>query len=644
MTPDALRHGLHRRRNQVLAIGLVVVAIAAAAVVVVLVTGKKKHDPAVSLRAFATAWSKGHPEEGPLASAVGVTASYRAITAGLHSPAPRVATIGAVNTSGSGKTAKATGQLKVQWTLTGKVAFAYDTTVSLSKDPHGEWVVDWQPATVHAGLRKGDTLLAEVVPGVRAEILGAGGRPLVSEQPVVHVGIEPSRVKNLPSLTSTLARLLQIDAKDLSARVKASAPHAFVDVITLRRPAYEALAPQLQPLPGTVFQTDQQMLAPTRTFARALLGTVGPVTADILKAQPGRFKVGQTVGLSGLQKQYEQQLGGTPGLKVVLHQVASGETSPADVTLLNVAGRPGTPVRTTIDPTIQQAADAALVGQAKPSALVAVQVSTGKVLAVANGPDGGSYDLALTATVPPGSTFKIVSTLALLERGLDPESLVNCTPLATVGSRSFHNAEQEAFGPVPFSVDFARSCNTAFVSLAPRLASDSLTNAAKSLGIGLPLQLGVPAFAGKVPVSTDAVDKAASIFGQGRILLSPADIALSTAAVARGTRVSPQLVGSAAAAAPVTLPAAPLQTLRGLLRLVVTSGTGTALAGVPGAPVYGKTGTAEHGLGPNPKSHAWFTGWQGDVAFCVFVQDGEFGGETAAPIAARFLTSLNAAG
>jgi cell division protein FtsI/penicillin-binding protein 2 len=633
--------GPHRRRNQVLTLllGLALVAVIGV-VVLVSVSGKKRSNPADALTAFATSWSAGHPEAGPLVDAGTVAASYRTITAGLHSSKPTVTVVNPVPTAPADKGASTTGHLHVQWVLTGKTPFAYDTSVRLARDAKsGDWKVEWTPATVHPGLQRGDTLLAESLPGARASIIGAGGRPLVTEQPVVHVGIEPSRVRDLPALTSRLAALLQIDAKDLTTRVKASLPDTFVDVITLRRDAYRALAAQLQPLPGTVFQTDQQMLAPTRSFGRALLGTVGPVTAELIKANPGRFQVGQMVGLSGLQKQYETQLAGTPGVKVLLHHAAGSEAQ-----LLNVAGHPGTPVITTIDPVAQQAAEAALAGQTKPSALVAVQVSTGKILAVANGPDGGSYDLALTAAVPPGSTFKVVSTLALLEGGLDPASPVNCTPLATVDGRTFHNAEQESFGPVPFSVDFAKSCNTAFVSLAPRLADNSLARAAQSLGIGPALQLGVPAYAGSVPVANSVVDKAASIFGQGRILLSPANVALSTATVARGSRVAPSLVTGAAHAtvAPgAALPAGPLATLRGLMRDVVTSGTGTALAGVPGAPVYGKTGTAEHGKGPNPPSHAWFTGWQGDVAFCVFVQDGEFGGDTAAPIAARFLTSLN---
>jgi cell division protein FtsI/penicillin-binding protein 2 len=629
-------------------ITLVVVLLIGGGVAALLtVPSKSKPDASLAaLQVFARDWSAGQPQAGPLVDSRGVAAAYAAATRGLDAGPPKVTVLEpafAPAPSSGGASKARIGRLHVRWALRGGVAFAYDTsaTVVPAANGHG-WQVKWSPTIIHPGLAAGDSLVADTVAPARGPILGAGDRPLVTEQPVVHVGVEPSRVKNLPQLAQQLATLLQIDAESLTTRVKAAAPNAFVDVITLRQADYERLKPQLQPLPGTVFQTGQLPLAPTHDFARALLGTVGPVTADLIKQHPGRYHVGQDVGLSGIQEQYDQQLAGTEGLKVVLRRAAG--SSAADATLLTVAAKPGQAVHTTLDPTIQAAADNALASQAKPSALVAIRVSTGDVLAVANGPNGGAFDLALTGQAPPGSTFKIVTTLALLEGGLQPDTPVACEPTLTVNGRTFHNAEHESFGLIPFHSDFAASCNTAFASLGPRLAPDSLQKAASSLGIGVPLKLGVPAYAGSVPVTTDPVDRAASTFGQGRILASPTAVTTAAASIARGARISPRLVltGTAAAATGTPLPAGPTATLRTLMREVVTSGTGTALAGVPGLPVYGKTGTAEFGSGPNPPSHAWFTGWQGDIAFGVFVQGGEFGGDTAAPIAARFLTALAA--
>ena len=76
---------------------------------------------------------------------------------------------------------------------------------------------------------------------------------------------------------------------------------------------------------------------------------------------------------------------------------------------------------------------------------------------------------------------------------------------------------------------------------------------------------------------------------------------------------------------------------------VVTVGTGVVLAKAPGGPVMAKTGTAEYGAGDKPKTHAWLVGYQGDIAFAVYVQDGQSGGTVAAPVALKFLQDADAA-
>jgi len=83
--------------------------------------------------------------------------------------------------------------------------------------------------------------------------------------------------------------------------------------------------------------------------------------------------------------------------------------------------------------------------------------------------------------------------------------------------------------------------------------------------------------------------------------------------------------------------------LRSLMRRVVTSGTGTAVASAPGG-VIGKTGTAEFGSGNPPPTHAWFIAARGDLAIAVLVERGRSGGSVAAPIAARFFSALGSAG
>ena len=243
-------------------------------------------------------------------------------------------------------------------------------------------------------------------------------------------------------------------------------------------------------------------------------------------------------------------------------------------------------------------------------------------------------------TYAPGSTFKVVSTAALLRDGLDVGDTVKCPTTIEAGGRQFKNFEGGAAGAVPFSRDFAVSCNTAFVSLAPRLAPDALTRTARDYGLGRKLELALPAAGGKVPPGEDAVERAAAMIGQHEILASPLAMALVAATVADGRWRAPRLLAGDPRRPGPALGGSERDTLRSLMRLVVTEGSGTALAGVPGE-VRGKSGTAEFGGGDPPPTHAWFIAFRDDLAVAVLVERGRSGGSVAAPLAARFFNALD---
>jgi len=264
---------------------------------------------------------------------------------------------------------------------------------------------------------------------------------------------------------------------------------------------------------------------------------------------------------------------------------------------------------------------------------------------VANGPDGGTVDTALTGQVPPGSTFKTVSAYGLLQKkAVAPDTAVPCPKTANAGGRDFKNSDGEVLGRVEFHTDFAKSCNTAFVGLAPKLGADGLHRASTDLGLGTAWDLGVESFSGKVSPADSPTELAAAAFGQGRTVVSPIAMANVAASVARGQFRQPRLVLAPAPAKPAAdgakLDDAALTSLRSMMREVVTSGTGTGLRNVPGGPVYGKTGTAEFADG-SPETHSWFIGYQGDVAFAAMIQKGGLGAEAAVPAINRFLTALN---
>ena len=205
-------------------------------------------------------------------------------------------------------------------------------------------------------------------------------------------------------------------------------------------------------------------------------------------------------------------------------------------------GAPGTPVRTTLDRAVQQAADAAVAGAATPAALVAVRPSTGEVLAVANNA-AAPYDIALAGRFPAGSTFKVVTATALLAAGVvRPASVVDCPATTLVYGKRFQNEDRFDLGRVPLRTAFARSCNTTFTGLSQRLDDRALPAAAAGYGVGSRWTLPVPSFGGSVPAPADDTEKAADAIGQGRVEVSPLTMALVSATVARGTAVTPSLL------------------------------------------------------------------------------------------------------
>jgi cell division protein FtsI/penicillin-binding protein 2 len=395
---------------------------------------------------------------------------------------------------------------------------------------------------------------------------------------------------------------------------------------------FAELRSRLDPIPGVFFQRARSRRAPNEGLATQVLGTVGEVTAERLQALGSPYQVGDRVGLSGIEATQERRLAGTPSGEVLLQE--------ADGRMIRVLHRfPGTapePVRLTLDPAVQQAAERALEGVTQPAALVAADAATGDIRAVVSRPLTEQFNRALVGRYPPGSTFKIVTTGGLLGSGLRPEETVPCPAETTAGGRRFVNFEGGALGPVPFTTAFANSCNTAFVSLSTRLSGPALAQAAGGFGFGSSYDIGLPVAGGQFPVPADATELAAAAIGQGRVLASPLHMASVAAAVSSGSWHAPRLLAGAPPGETKPLDGSVAATLRQLTTAVVREGTGTVVA-QPGQDIGGKTGTAEFGTGNPPSTHAWFIGYRRSLAFAVLVEGGGVGGRVAAPLAARFL-------
>lgn len=614
--------------------------------------------PRDAAQALAHAVATADPATVPFTGPDG-PARMTLLLKGMGDRRPTVRVDAADEPGDAGDIASATARLHYEWPAADSAGnrWAYGTTLTLARSGDG-WRVVLTPQALAPGLAAGERLVAVDRPGPRGRILGAGGAVLVTERRVRRIGIDKARLAatgtSTPALLATAARTLAaavgIDPKAYAAQVAAAGPGAFVEAIVLREedPSLPKALAALGGIRGSTAISDTLPLAPTRSFARPLLGTVGPATAEIVQQSQGAVKAGDIVGLGGLQRSRQAQLAGKPG-----YRVSAVATAGATRVLFDGRGDPGQDVTTTLSVRHQVLAERLLSRITEPaSAIVAIRPSTGDVLAAASGPGGQGNSTATLGLYPPGSTFKVVGALGMLRAGLTPASKVPCTASITVDGRVFTNYDAypaSRLGTIPLSSAFANSCNTAMISQRDVVGRPRLVEAASSLGLTADPALGVPAVLGRVPDRTSVVAHAAAMIGQGTVQASPLGMATVAASVAAGRTVRPRLVTTPApetppngvsigpsSGAPAPAPQGPPVTvaegaaLRALMRAVVTEGSAKQL-GLPGA-AMAKTGTAEFGDANPPLTHAWMVGITGDLAVAVFVETGAGGARTAGPL------------
>lgn len=346
--------------------------------------------------------------------------------------------------------------------------------------------------------------------------------------------------------------------------------------------------------------------------------------------------------LDTLRARYGDKAGGTPGIELM---VRHADTETADTSLLTLSeGTPGK-LPTTLSASAQAAAEKA-VKQYSESSVVAVQPSTGEVLAVANH-RADQFNAAFEGTLAPGSTLKILTSAMLIDNGVATmNSPAPCTPTAVWQSQTFSNLKgMDPNEGATLANDFLRSCNTGFIKLidgteANPLTDESLTTEAQErFGLGQDnWKTGITSFDGSVPASPGP-DRAANAIGQGQVQMSPLNMASVTATAITGEFRQPYLVSpdldDRELATAKGLPSSTSAQLKEMMRMTATQGTAQeAMAGLKGD-IGAKTGSAE--VDGQAKSNSWFTGFRGDIAAAAMTQEGGHGGDAAGPIVAAVL-------
>lgn len=349
----------------------------------------------------------------------------------------------------------------------------------------------------------------------------------------------------------------------------------------------------------------------------------------------------------------------------------------------------GGTIRLTLNNEAQEVAMRELNGRT--GAVVAIDAKTGAILALASSP---SFDPNLLAshntdniqtayskldndsrepllnrsiamTLPPGSTFKLITAAAALSSGrFTPDSLIPGPARLKLPQSSHYltNWNGQSCGPnnqTTLAHALAISCNTAFAWLGMKLGAQAIANEAQKFGFDSTFEIPMPAAASRFPTQLDQAQTAMSAIGQYDVQATALQMAVATSGIANnGIVMRPYLVAQVLGpdlsvlenAQPSALSRALTSHQSGLLKKmmvgVVNSGTGTN-ARIPGVTVGGKTGTAE--TAPGKPAHAWFVAWAQtkttNIAVAVVLQNGggarEISGNgLAAPIAAKVIRAV----
>ncbi|GAB3624663.1 penicillin-binding transpeptidase domain-containing protein [Mariniluteicoccus endophyticus] len=600
-------------------------------------------DPAPAVTRLAEGLSKADLTDVP--STVDPAPHLQEIYRGMDGLRPTVTVAGTRRTGQN-----VTADLTYTWPVGGAQPWTYTTQAGLTWQNHA-WTLAFKPDVVHPQLGWDTRLVHSWTQVDRGRITGTGGTPFTETQMLARVGIDKSRVPadQAEAAARRLAQAFKVDADRYAAAVRGGGPQQFVEALTVRANFPEPAG--WRAIPGAVAVGLRRSVAVDRELAPEIIGTVGEATPQQVAESKGTLFAGDQAGQSGLQKRYDEQLRGRSSTKITIAPRTTTATpgasptpaatpTPGRTIVFDSPGEQGPDVATSLDSALQKKAEAAINGVPGSAAIAVVRPSSGQLVAAATSPGSNGNPDATFGRYAPGSTFKVVTALALLRAGLTPDSPVPCTENVTVDGRTFKNYSDfpaSKVGTISLTEAIAQSCNTALISQHERITPAQLREAAASLGFGDDYDAGFSSFFGSVDDPKNVVGKAETMIGQGTAQASPMAMAAVAASVAAGRTVVPRMVDGKnppPVANPLTADEA--KALQQMMGAVVDRGTGGVLKGVA---TGAKSGTAEYGTGTPLKTHAWMIATtDSDLAIAVWVGDGESGSKSAAPVIRAFLS------
>src|SRR6201994_4658606 len=534
----------------------------------------------------------------------------------------------------------------------------------------------------------------------RGKLYDRDGRLLVDNYPSVSCFLVREAGRDLKADFPLIARGLHMTPDQLQAVMSHYALAPKYEPIPLKQDItpdeLEFIEDHRDELPELETIDEQRRLYPRNGFAANLIGYVGEVSDDMLNdPRYAYYEPGDVVGKSGVEQSYDSLLRGQDGSQDIIVDSHGRE--------VGILGRepavPGQGLKLTIDLDIQRAAEQAMGD--RNGAIIAMDPHTGAVLALVSRPsfDPNDFsvrvsrdewnklvtdprhpllDKAIQAQLAPGSTFKIIMSLAGLENNVAQDLKIVCNGGATFYGHFFGCDKRHGLVDILHAIP--KSCDTYYYYLAEKLGIEKIAYWAHKVGIGQKTGIDLP---GEVNGTMPSEEWKMKTFhekwyagevisvgiGQGAVAISPIQLVRAIAGIASGGVlkrphvVEPDQVpaeyrqaiyDSYPGSGDVTIPISPAVWETITEGMALTTNSGTAVAShLENIDFAGKTGTAQvvnHSAGMkslgtgNERANAWFVGIaprrNPDIAVVVLVEHGGWGAEASAPLAARVIETF----
>jgi penicillin-binding protein 2 len=559
---------------------------------------------------------------------------------------------------------------------------------------YGLWKLQVMESGYYASAAEKNRVRNVPVLAPRGKILDREGRIIVDNYPSFSALLLRDSSRDLAGDADLIAQGLHLDANEVRARIRHFAAMPQYQPIFLKEDItpdeLQFIEAHRNELPELDTIMAHRRLYPRNGFMAHLIGYVGEVSEDMLnQPQFELYNAGDVVGISGVERQYNTLLMGQNGSRQALVDSHGREVG----RLGETEAVPGKQLKLTVDIDLQIAAEEALEG--KNGAIVAMDPRTGEILAMVSGPsfdpnefavhvsrdqwnklvtdpDKPLLNKAIQAQLAPGSTFKVIMSVAGWQEGIAQTLHVNCTGSAEFYGRRFGCWQKGGHGAVDLDKAIFQSCDVFFYTLAEKLGIDRIAKYATDLGLGQKTGIDLPNEVSGVMPSEEwkiknfkqkwfAGETISVGIGQGAIAITPVQLLRAVSAISMGGRMVVPHVINPTDVPPgyveaqhytevknVTIDPNGWNAITDAMGKVLLPGGTAPSAHIPGIDIAGKTGSAQIvSLATRAKfknaedlaQNGWFVGFtprrNPDIVVCVLFQGGEHG-----KLAARLATQV----